>query len=50
MIASNVKMEKVNLGVQAAGGRVELEPLSASLYQGNLTGSASVNANTNLSR
>jgi len=47
MIASNVKMEKVNLGVQAAGGRVELEPLSASLYQGNLTGSASVNANTN---
>jgi AsmA protein len=47
LVASNVKMEKVNLGVQAAGGRVELEPLSASLYQGNLTGSASVNANTN---
>src|SRR6266853_5033621 len=33
LVASNVKMEKVNLGVQAAGGRVELEPLSASLYQ-----------------
>ncbi len=47
LVASNVKMEKVNLGIQAAGGRVELEPLSASLYQGNLKGSASVNANTN---
>jgi len=47
VVASNVKMEKVNLGIQAAGGRVELEPLSASLYQGNLTGRASVNANTN---
>jgi len=47
LVASNVKMEKVNLGIQAAGGRVEREPLSASLYQGNLKGSASVNANTN---
>jgi len=47
LVASNVKMEKVSLGVQAAGGRVEVEPLSASLYQGNLTGRASVNANTN---
>jgi AsmA protein len=47
LVASNVKMEKVNLGIQAAGGRVELEPLSASLYQGSLKGSASVNANTN---
>jgi AsmA protein len=47
LVVSNVKMEKVNLGVQAAGGRVELEPLSANLYQGNLTGKASVNAITN---
>ena len=47
LVASNVKWEKVNLGLQAAGGRVEVNPLSASLYQGNLTGSASVNANTN---
>jgi AsmA protein len=46
LVASNVKMEKVNLGIQAAGGRVEVNPLSASLYQGNLVGSASVNANT----
>jgi len=46
LVASNVKMEKVNLGIQAAGGKVEVSPLSASLYQGNLVGSASVNANT----
>jgi AsmA protein len=47
LVASNVKLEKLNLGMQAAGGRVEVNPLSASLYQGNLTGSASVNAHTN---
>jgi AsmA protein len=47
LVASNVKLEKVSLGVQAAGGRVEVNPLSANLYQGNLTGSASVNAHTN---
>jgi AsmA protein len=47
LVASNVKLEKVGLGVQASGGRVDINPLSASLYQGNLTGSASVNANGN---
>jgi len=45
-IASNVKLEKVNVGVQAASGKVDIHPLAASLYQGNLSGSASVNANT----
>ncbi len=45
-VASNVKLEKLNVGVQAALGRVEVNPLAASLYQGNLAGSASVNANT----
>ncbi len=44
---SNIKAEKVSLGMRATGGRVEVNPLSASLYQGNLTGSASVNANGN---
>jgi len=44
-VASNVKLEKLNIGVQAALGRVEVNPLAASLYQGNLAGSASVNAN-----
>jgi AsmA protein len=47
LIASNVKLEKVHLGVKAAGGKVDAEPLSADLYQGKLTGAASVDANTN---
>jgi AsmA protein len=47
LIASNVKLEKVHLGVRAAGGKVDAEPLTADLYQGKLTGAASVNANTN---
>ncbi|HYS75774.1 MAG TPA: AsmA family protein [Burkholderiales bacterium] len=47
LVASNVKLEKVNVGMRAAGGRVEVTPLSASLYEGRLTGSASVDANTN---
>lgn len=45
-IASNVKLEKVDVGVQAASGKVDIHPLAASLYQGSLAGSASVNANT----
>lgn len=47
LIASNVKLEKVHLGVKAAGGKVDAEPLTADLYQGKLAGAASVNANTN---
>ena len=44
-VASNVKLEKLNVGVQAASGKVDIHPLAASLYQGSLAGSASVNAN-----
>ena len=47
LIASNVKLEKVHLGVKAAGGKVDAEPLTADLYQGKLNGTASVNANDN---
>jgi AsmA protein len=47
LIASNVKLEKVHLGVKAAGGKVDAEPLTADLYQGKLSGTASVNANDN---
>jgi len=46
LVVSNVKLEKVDVGTQASGGRVQINPLAASLYQGSLTGSASVNANT----
>ena len=47
LIASNVKLENLHLGVKAAGGKVDAEPLTADLYQGKLSGAASVNANTN---
>jgi len=47
LTVSNVKAEKLDLGVRAAGGRIEVSPLTASLYQGTLTGNASVNANNN---
>jgi len=47
LIASNVKLERVHLGVKAAGGKVDAEPLTADLYQGKLSGAASANANTN---
>jgi AsmA protein len=47
LIASNVKLEKLNLGLQASGGRMNVTPLQADLYQGRLDGSASVDAGTN---
>jgi len=47
LIASNVKLEKVHLGVKAAGGKVDAEPLTADLYQGKMSGAASVNASDN---
>lgn len=40
----NLKATQVRAGVRASGGRVSLAPLSAELYQGRLTGSASVAA------
>jgi AsmA protein len=47
LTASNVKLERVHLGVKAAGGKVEAEPLTADLYQGKLSGAASANAQSN---
>jgi AsmA protein len=47
LVVSKVKTEKVDIGVRAADGRVEMNPLSANLYQGKLAGAASVNANGN---
>ena len=43
----NVKASNVALTFRAAGGKVDLSPISAALYQGMLAGSVSVNANTN---
>src|SRR5436309_111144 len=45
LIASNVKLERVHLGVKAASGKVDAEPLTADLYQCKLAGDATPNAN-----
>jgi AsmA protein len=47
LVASDIKADNVQAALRAAGGRLEVSPLSANLYQGTLAGSAIVNANTN---
>ncbi len=47
LTAANVKLANLQASVKAAGGRLDVSPMSASLYQGTLAGAASVNANTN---
>lgn len=47
LLAGDFKAQNIHIGVRAAGGRIDLSPFNASLYQGTLAGSASVNANTN---
>jgi AsmA protein len=46
--ASNIKATNVNIGIKAAGGKLDVDPISASVYQGTLAGSVNVNANTNV--
>ena len=47
LVASNVKVQKVRVDVKLRDGRLDVNPLSANLYQGTVKGSATVNANTN---
>ncbi|MDB5798328.1 MAG: AsmA family protein [Paucimonas sp.] len=42
--AENLRLSNVRLDLRAAGGKLDINPLSASLYGGTLAGSASVNA------
>ena len=42
--ASNVKASNVRIVVKAAGGRVNLDPLTANFYQGSLASAVSINA------
>lgn len=42
--ASNLKATNVRLEIKAGGGRVDVSPLSANLYQGSMNGAVSVNA------
>ena len=43
----NVKADNVAAAIKAAGGRLDVNPMSANLYQGTLNGAAAVNANSN---
>ncbi len=40
--AANIKAQNVRLDARAGGGRLDLNPLSASLYQGTMSGSLSL--------
>ena len=40
--AANLKAQNVRLDVKAGGGRLDVNPLAASLYQGSMSGSMSV--------
>jgi len=42
--ASNISASNVRLDIKAADGRVVLSPLAAGLYDGNLSGSVTINA------
>jgi AsmA protein len=43
----NIKAEQVNAALKASGGRLDVNPMSARLYDGTLAGHAAVNANDN---
>ena len=47
LIASNVEAQNLRMDVKARGGTLEVNPLSANLYQGSAKGTASVDANKN---
>lgn len=46
-VASNIKVQNLRVDVKAAGGKLDINPLLADLYQGSAKGSAVVNANNN---
>jgi AsmA protein len=47
LIANNIKASSVRVDVRAKEGKLDIDPMQASLYQGSLKGSAKVDANTN---
>jgi len=44
---NNIKASNVVLTLKAAGGKVDINPISAALYQGTMAGSLGLNANSN---
>ena len=47
LTASNVKASNVRVDLRAKDGKLNVDPLSANLYQGSVKGALSVDANTN---
>src|SRR4051812_35058367 len=47
LIAANIKSQNVSVEITARNGRLDLEPVTADLYQGNVKGMVSIDANTN---
>ena len=45
LVASNIKAQAVRVDIKVKGGRLDADPISASLYQGSMKGQASVDAN-----
>lgn len=44
---SNIKAQNVQVKLRAAGGKVDVAPIAATLYKGTVAGNASINANSN---
>jgi AsmA protein len=47
LTVSNIKAQNVQVKLRAAGGRVDVAPIAATLYKGTVAGNASINANSN---
>ena len=47
LTVSNIKAQNLRIDVRAKNGRLDVDPLSARLYQGSTKGQASVDANSN---
>lgn len=47
LTASNIKAQNVRVDVKAKNGRLDVDPLTANLYQGSVMGLATIDANTN---
>ncbi len=47
LTVSKIKAQNVQVKLRAAGGRVDIAPIAATLYKGTVVGNASINANSN---
>lgn len=47
LTVKNIKAQNVQVKLRAAGGRVDVDPIAANLYQGTMGGDARIDANSN---